>query len=59
MLGADAMEVDKPAPVFQTAVELTTERFGSMELFKEHMNTVKLVKLIQSCFDHALCLLST
>ena len=47
MLGADAMEVDKPAPVFRTAVELTTERFGSMELFKEHMKTVKEVKLIE------------
>lgn len=46
-MGADAMEVDKPAPVFKTALQLLTERFGSMELCKEHMKTVKEVKLIE------------
>jgi hypothetical protein len=47
MLGADAMEVDKPAPVWRTALRLVTERFASMELFKDAVQTAKEVKLIK------------
>ena len=47
MLGADAMEVENPASVFKSALELVTERFGSMELMQQHMKTVKEVKYIE------------
>ena len=47
MVGADAMEVDKPAPVWRTALRLVSERFASMELFKDAVKTVKEVKLMK------------
>ena len=46
MFGADVMDVERSTPVFKTALQLLTERFGSMELMQEHMKTVKEVKHI-------------